>query len=94
MVEQVQRSGQKVKLAAEPRTLVPPERENPESFHRSVVIAFKAKDELKYFMEQKLKANFLVYTVRRFRRKAGDKKQSSQQAALALPVATNDPQGS
>ena len=87
-------NGQKVELAVEPRTLVPCERENPESLHRSVVIAFKTKDELKYFMKQKIKTNFLVYTVRRFRRKAGAKKQSSQQAALALPAATDDPQKS
>jgi hypothetical protein len=50
-------NGQKVELAVEPRTLVPCERENPESLHRSVVIAFKTKDELKYFMKQKIKAN-------------------------------------
>jgi hypothetical protein len=42
-----------VELAAEPRTLVPLEREHPESYHRSVVIAFKTKDELKYFNETK-----------------------------------------
>ena len=86
--------GQKVELAAEPRTLMPPDRETPGSLHRSVVIAFKTKDELKYFMKQKIHANYLVYTVRRFRRKAGAKKQSSQQAALALPAATDDRQRS
>jgi hypothetical protein len=59
--------GKKVELGAEPRTLVPPGRENPESYHSSVVTAFKTKDELIYFMKQQLHANYLVYTVRRFR---------------------------
>jgi hypothetical protein len=75
--------GQKVELAAEPRTLVPLDRETPGSLQRSVVIAFKTKDELKYFMKQKIHANYLVYTVRRFRRKSGAKKRSSRQAAKA-----------
>jgi hypothetical protein len=91
-LEQVQRS--KSRTSSRTTHSVPRERENPESLHRSVVIAFKTKDELKYFMKQKIKTNFLVYTVRRFRRKAGAKKQSSQQAALALPAATDDPQKS
>jgi hypothetical protein len=42
----------KVKPAAEPRTLVPPDRKTPESDHRLVVIAFKTQEEqLNFFMK-------------------------------------------